>query len=509
MAFFLRTASLDQESLHFEEGTDLYIVRYSGFRDILLGKSIPARSHGIHPAGIALANAAVAESHAAYPPFYYLLLKAWLLLAGDSVAAARLLSALLGTASLPVLYLLGRELFGKRVALIAIALFALSFFHIYYSQESRMYSLLVLETLMAMLLFVSLLGRDSFPRLAGFTMAVAAGLYTHGMFVFVWLTLVALLGVFRLAGRRLRWGLLLSLLIAAALYAPWAARSLAGQYYSGGPVADVHFTPRLLFILYTDLLGLPPTTLMEGADLLPRTAYILISLLGIVILCASLRAHARNVSFLVPLLSATLPILAFRSGEVLLGQFLPYGMQMRHFIIILPAFLLLLAAGLASLKPHIAAPLLLVLLFPSLLSLSWDDTHLTRDDWRGVAAHLAAQAPPHGGVLVWPGYLFLPMSHYLPERWPSSGNGALSTRLILPTDSREVVSNRYLPPELLYVTAASHAELKDPDSIVSEYLFSTYGVRRHAAFAGGISLYHLEKLGTDGTGTVAVRAPGS
>jgi predicted membrane-bound mannosyltransferase len=68
--------------------------------------------------------------------FYYLLLKAWLVF-GDSELVVRGLSAFIGVAYIPALYLLGRRLFGAKVAFLAASLLAVHSFHVAFSQQAR------------------------------------------------------------------------------------------------------------------------------------------------------------------------------------------------------------------------------------------------------------------------------------------------------------------------------------------------------------------------------------
>ena len=77
-----------------------------------------------------------------HPPLYYYLLHYWLRLFGSSDAAARSLSALLGTGLLGLVYLLGARLFDPLTGLVAALVAALSSYQVYYAQEARMYMLL-------------------------------------------------------------------------------------------------------------------------------------------------------------------------------------------------------------------------------------------------------------------------------------------------------------------------------------------------------------------------------
>lgn len=72
---------------------------------------------------------------------------------GLSEWSARLAPALIGILTVVVLYLLVRNLFGHRTALIASALLALSPWHLYWSQNARFYSLLLLFYTLGLLAF--------------------------------------------------------------------------------------------------------------------------------------------------------------------------------------------------------------------------------------------------------------------------------------------------------------------------------------------------------------------
>ena len=78
------------------------------------------------------------------PPLYYLLLRAWTRLAGSSEAALRMLSACFGTAFVAATIWAARQIFNWRVALWSGLVAAIAPIHIYYSQEARGYTLLLL-----------------------------------------------------------------------------------------------------------------------------------------------------------------------------------------------------------------------------------------------------------------------------------------------------------------------------------------------------------------------------
>jgi 4-amino-4-deoxy-L-arabinose transferase-like glycosyltransferase len=90
------------------------------------------------------------------PPGYYLILKAWTELAGNSEFALRLPSVLFNVATIPVVFLIGRMLgCGPKGSpfngLLAAVLFTLSALQLQYAQDARCYTLLVFVVSMAIL----------------------------------------------------------------------------------------------------------------------------------------------------------------------------------------------------------------------------------------------------------------------------------------------------------------------------------------------------------------------
>ena len=94
------------------------------------------------------------------PPLYFILLNFWINLFGTSEAALRSLSAIFGIISILLIYQVGTALFNRRVGLISGFLSAISYYHIYYSQEARDYSLLLLLSLLSYFFFIKIIKQD-------------------------------------------------------------------------------------------------------------------------------------------------------------------------------------------------------------------------------------------------------------------------------------------------------------------------------------------------------------
>ena len=111
----LRFATLDVQSLWFDEAVTAQLMRLD----------LPE-----------LLNA-IPDSESS-PPLYYVLEWLWTQLLGTGEVGVRSLSALLGTATIPLVWALGRRLGGDRAGLLAAALVAVNPMLIWFSQEARL-----------------------------------------------------------------------------------------------------------------------------------------------------------------------------------------------------------------------------------------------------------------------------------------------------------------------------------------------------------------------------------
>jgi mannosyltransferase len=92
-----------------------------------------------------------------HPPLYYFLFHFWTELNGSSPYFARLFSVIFGTATIPIIYLIGKRMSGAVVGICAAAILAFSTINVYYAQEARMYTLLMFNASVAILALVRLL----------------------------------------------------------------------------------------------------------------------------------------------------------------------------------------------------------------------------------------------------------------------------------------------------------------------------------------------------------------
>ena len=136
------------------------------------------------------------------PPLYYVLAWAWSRPLGIHEVGLRSLSALAGTAAVPMVFGAGRALISARAGLAAALLAAVSPMLVYNSQDARAYSLGILLVAVELLLFARALERPTGGRLAGWALAAALAAATHYFTLFV----SAPMAVWLVVAHRSFWG---------------------------------------------------------------------------------------------------------------------------------------------------------------------------------------------------------------------------------------------------------------------------------------------------------------
>jgi mannosyltransferase len=109
---------------------------------------------------------------------YYALLRLWMQF-GHSELVIRLFSVLLATATVPVVYFLGKRLFDSRTGLIAGLLLAVHPFHFALAQSARSYALVILMVCLASVFFLRGLSRPSAGNWTAYAFLAAAAVYSH------------------------------------------------------------------------------------------------------------------------------------------------------------------------------------------------------------------------------------------------------------------------------------------------------------------------------------------
>jgi mannosyltransferase len=298
------------------------------------------------------------------PPFHYVLAWSSIQFGGDSTVLVRLPSLVLGTAMIPLVFVLARRVGGARTGVVAAAIYAFSPFAIFYSTEARAY-----ET-MVFLVTVSTLALLRAGEGAGrrwwvvYALASCAALWTHYTAVFV-LAVEALWGVWVFSERRRE--LVIAQAAAIAGFLPWVVGGFLEQRQNEGVTILAAFGDKSVraivkYPLQT-VIGHPFVGL---ADVPGNLALLLVAgVAGLAVAAAVLRPAVYRA--IVPSLRserALIVLLAFATpaGMLALGLIGPDLYWLRNLSASQPGLIVLIALVLATLStalpPRVAVAVL-------------------------------------------------------------------------------------------------------------------------------------------------------
>jgi uncharacterized membrane protein len=439
-------------------------------------------------------------------PLYSLLLHLWGGFAGDSEWALRLPSALLGVALVAAIAWLSGLWLGRETVVPAAWLAAGSPFLVWYAQEARNYTLLMLCVCISSALLLGLRERFRAPGVIGYLVAAGAGLLSNLSFAFV--APVHVRWWMGLPGAR--WRRLALAAVAAAvllvLASPWVPqigriwdwRRLLPQHVATATetplrgsttfhVAALPFAAYSFAVGYT--LGPPVRELRASASTATLRRYagwiaaaaLVFGILGLFGARALTRRRRWTEALLwVVLPAAIVSYFALQNFKVFHPRYLAMAM---------PAFLALLAAAFADLRG--AARLGLAAAVAGLWALSlghhYFDPRFGKEDMRGAAAQIAAHAVP--GERIVAANCEDPLFYYYRGPVPvvtywlgwSADPGRLASRF------EEIAG----PAAAVWVVESRGEDL-DPTGAFDRYLDTRYPGAERSRFEG-VKVWHIRR----------------
>ena len=179
--------------------------------------------------------------HDGAPPLYYFALHVWMKVTGNSDFAVRSLSGLFGLAAVMMMYLAAKQAWDKPRAQIVAAVGSILPFTVYYSTETRMYSLVTLEVAVLALLLVKIQKKPSSRgSYVGVALTAAALLYTHYWSIYLLASLVVVAcfqWVSQPENRRAIRRQLLAYAAGGLLWLPWLSIFNSQRLHTGTPWA--------------------------------------------------------------------------------------------------------------------------------------------------------------------------------------------------------------------------------------------------------------------------------
>lgn len=384
------------------------------------------------PAGATGATIFEALRHDGHPPLFYVLLHGWMSVFGTSNLAVRSLSGLFGVLCLPLAFLIGRRRGGSLLGWLAVAVVALSPFAVRYSDEARMYSLVMLLVFVGWLLLDDILRlhRSGPVRLLGLALTTAALLYTQ--YWALWICAATGLLVLRMAfrsaepaSRTAARRAIVALGVGLVLFLPWIPTMLYQSAHTGTPWASaMRPTAMVAWTFCTFAFG-------DYADaaLFAATLFIMVvlALFGRAISRGSIEIRFRPrpqlsvEAFIVGAVIIISTVMSFLAGA---------GYAPRYAAVYFPLVAVLVAAGISRfIAPRLRLVVALVVLLP-LLGGSALSAHETRSQSRQIVDAVGSASAPGDLLVVCPDQLGPAISRELDLR--ASGDLGI-TALSYPT----------------------------------------------------------------------------
>jgi hypothetical protein len=202
-----------------------------------------------------------------HPPLYFVTLSAWWTVAGYSRIALRWLAIMAGLLTVAVTYRIGADWFGRQAATFAALLLALLDVAIYYSQEIRHYSWLMLAICLMTFFFLRYLRHPRPRTLVYYALSVAFMLYTLYIGVLILAVQIVVGLLFWRGSLRQKRDLVLSWIAAGVLYIPWLIAMIYQFHILAGGIDGFPTTWDTLITLLGILFG-GQMALMVGLYLL-------------------------------------------------------------------------------------------------------------------------------------------------------------------------------------------------------------------------------------------------
>ncbi len=364
-----------------------------------------------------------------HPPLHHIVLWADIRLVGDSEFALRLPMMLMGAALIPMVYLIGREFFDRRIGLYAAAFATVAPVAVWYGQEARMYSQFMLLAAISTYGLARILKSGQRRYWVIFTLANVALVYTQyfGVLHVVATVVVLAIEVYR---RRhtpgmhaLLRGEMGSIVAHAVLLAPLVPFALAqamrnqdeGFGFSTTGItagSDVVPPPGLdgfLTNLQWIFLGYQPDDVsIRLVALWPIGLLVLLLLLG----------TPRRTSNRILLTLAGIPMLAVFGASFIAAQSRSLA-EVRYFAGAVPIFLVLLAAGVGTVArsrrlQRVAVGSIVAVMSGALVVQQFDTDNPRLYQYEEAVEQIRDDARPGDSVVFAPQYFNYTLDYYEP-----------------------------------------------------------------------------------------------
>ncbi len=480
LGFLLRAALINVQSMRLDESVSLDQVQHHTFFGLW---------HYLMTSNV-------------HVPLYHSMLFVWVRAFGDQPWVLRLPSVILGTACIPLLYVVAKRIVGERAALVTAAVGSASPFWVWHSDEARMYPLLVFMVLASMVLLFRALERGGTWRWAVFALVTGIGLYSHYFALLMIPVQFVYLIAYGVPRRKiLHW--FGAMVVVGLMFLPWviglyvlrveavgassltSAIRLPGESYSffGVVFGFIYF---LLVFLMGYAEGLNGVGVITVLSVMLAASWPLVAMRG---------AMSRRLNRRLRLAIIFLPIwLVLTVGLVFLLNIWKPGIWVERYLIVAsPAVFMLFAVVLAQVIRRRMLALVIVFVVLSAVTIAQNFTlsNPAAEDWRAVTALVANHWSPNDAVIVLPGYDATPFQYYFnPGR---DLYGFFQNYLNLPNTLFPGMATVHAGQTLWVVIDTLHATRTHPEieQILVPY-FDTHYLLTATYTYGNISVYRYQ-----------------
>jgi hypothetical protein len=212
--------------------------------------------------------------HESHPPLFYVFMRLWISIFGDSDRMSILPAVILGAALIPAIFVVGRSLFSQRVAVIAAALAAFSPALVEHAATTRPYSLLPLLTLVSVYALIQATHHFSIRTWAVYGASTIALLYTHNWAWLVlfgeWVGVLVTVGFHSHHRKRIIRDWAIAQAAIALVYAPWLTTFIYQGMHAGHSPSEIDISSDFLFALVVDSRRFLESTILGHGQTLAR-----------------------------------------------------------------------------------------------------------------------------------------------------------------------------------------------------------------------------------------------
>jgi mannosyltransferase len=402
-----------------------------------------------------------------FNPPLFIMLERIMLFFGNNEFILRLIPALMGTATIPVMYYIGKEFKNEYCGVVTAILMTFSQFAIFYSQEARAYSMMLF--LVAVVMYASL-------KLIKVNLKTDSGLKNVKIFSIVfgifaslaiWTHFYTLIPIFVL---------LIFIIFKQRNQIITNAKSFAGLgIFVVGLIPLVY----IMIPLFINRISNSPTYGVNGLNVIINffitlsafdlTITYIVSFIFIVSIIFLLFKNKNKFILLVSLILVTF----------ITSIYLSYSMPMlpRYLIFLTIPIFLSIAYMVSSIKGRYFDIVVVGLLVLSVIPLGTYYGNFTKEDWRGLSVDFNKNLIPGDTIVVVPDYIKLPLDYY----YNSTEHGVT----VVPVRSLASITDTKSSGRIYYVVTGDVGAV-DPSGSIVNWLNSN---KKLVAQYNGIGVY--------------------